>query len=204
MQASRDSLGSANANTSSAKAKQIDQTTKPGNCPSPKPKQPPLQATEKNRKYLQGWLHSYYKSSTFNKCQHQPLPLMTSPNMRFMANPDAEPVAHHTLILVPQPWQEKVKACLGHEVTLSVLEPERLGEPMKWCHRMVVCAKTNTKPHHTFSPTTQEDSLNLDCWNDYHSVPLHENDSYLTSLITPLGCYHYKMAPQGYNASGDG
>ena len=44
----------------------------------------------------------------------------------------------------------------------------------------------------------------FDCWNGYHSIPLHEDDWHLTTFITPLGCYRYKTVPQGYIASGDG
>ena len=44
----------------------------------------------------------------------------------------------------------------------------------------------------------------FDCWNGYHSIPLHEEDRHLTTFITPWGGYRYKTAPQGYIASGDG
>ena len=87
----------------------------PCNCPRcteppTKPTQPPFPATEENRQFLQEWLLDYYKSSTFNTCEHQPLPLMDSTPMRLMIDPDAEPVAHHTPVPVPLHWQEDVKA----------------------------------------------------------------------------------------------
>ena len=44
----------------------------------------------------------------------------------------------------------------------------------------------------------------FDAWNGYHSVPLHEDDRHLTTFITPWGRYRYRVAPQGYLASGDG
>ena len=44
----------------------------------------------------------------------------------------------------------------------------------------------------------------FDCWNGYHSVPLCEEDKHLTTFITPWGRKRYKVAPQGYIASGDG
>ena len=55
----------------------------PCNChrrtaPPTKPTQPPFLATEENRQCLQEWLLDYYKSSTFNTCEHQPLPLLDS------------------------------------------------------------------------------------------------------------------------------
>ena len=99
---------------------------------------------------------------------------------------------------------------------------------MTWCHCMVVCAKKNGQPcrtvefqalnlhatretDHTQSPFHQACSVPshkrktvFDCWNGYHSVPLHPDDHDLTKFITPWGRYRYKTAPQGYIASGDG
>lgn len=148
--------------------------------------------------------------------------------MRLMVDPKAKPVAHHNPIPVPLHWQEEVKAGLDQDVSLGVLEPVPVGEPVTWCHRMVVCAKKNGKPrrtvdfqalnlhatretHHTQSPFHQARSIPsntkktvFDCWNGYHSVPLHEDDRHLTTFITPWGRYRYKTAPQGYIASGDG
>ena len=197
-------------------------------APPTKPTQPPFPATEENRQRLQEWLLDYYKSSTFNICEHQPLPLMDSVPMRLMINPEAEPVAHHNPVPVPLHWQEDVKAGLDHDVSLGVLEPVPVGEPVTWCHRMVVCAKKNGKPrrtvdfqalnrhatretHHTQSPFHQARLVPhntkktvFDCWNGYHSIPLHKDDYHLTTFITPWGRYRYKTAPQGYIASGDG
>ena len=103
-----------------------------------------------------------------------------------------------------------------------------MGEPVTWCHRMVVCAKKNGKPRrtidfqalnlhatretsHTPSPFHQARSIPsktkktvFDCWNGYHSIPLHADDRHLTTFITPWGRCRYKTAPQGYIASGDG
>ena len=148
--------------------------------------------------------------------------------MRLMVDPKAKPVAHHNPIPVPLHWQEEVKAGLDQDVSLGVLEPVPVGEPVTWCHRMVICAKKNGKPrrtvdfqalnlhatretHHTQSPFHQARSIPsntkktvFDCWNGYHSVPLHEDDRHLTTFITPWGRYRYKTAPQGYIASGDG
>eukprot|EP00794_Sanderia_malayensis_P002522 gene2522-2915_t len=196
--------------------------------PPPKPAAPPFPATEANRERLQDWILDYYKSSTLNTCEHQRLPLMDSVPMRLMVNPDANPVAHHTPIPVPLHWQEEVKAGLDQNVALGVLETVPVGEPVMWCHRMVVCPKKNGKPrrtldfqplnlhathetHHTQSPFHQARSVPhnkkktvFDCWNGYHSVPLHEDDRHLTTFISPWGRYRYNTAPQGYIALGDG
>ena len=159
----------------------------------------------------------YYKSSTFNTCDHQPLPLIDGPPMRLMVDPNAEPVAHHTPVPVPIHWKEEVKAGLDQDVLLRVLEPAPVGESDTWCHRMVVCAKKrNGKPcrtvdfqplnvhatretHHTHSPFQQAISVPngkrksvFDVWNSYHSVPISEEDRHLNTFITPWGRYRYK------------
>nr|XP_054762087.1 latent-transforming growth factor beta-binding protein 3-like [Lytechinus pictus] len=132
----------------------------------------------------------------------------------------SEPIAHHTPVPVPIYWRDAVRAGLYHDV--------QLGEPVTWCHRMVVCAKKNGKPrrnvdfqalnahatretHHTQSPFLQARSVPhgkkktvCGAWNGYHSVPICQEDRHLTTFITPWGRYHYKTAPQGYIASGDG
>ena len=43
-----------------------------------------------------------------------------------------------------------------------------------------------------------------DAWNGYHSVPIHPDDRHNTTFITPWERYRYKVAPQGFLASGDG
>ena len=196
--------------------------------PPPIPTSLPFPATETNREKLQQYLLDYYGSSTFNTCEHQTLPLMDSPPMRLLIDPDATPTAHHSPIPVPLHWQDAVKADLDRDVRLGVLEPVPIGEPVTWCHRMVICAKKNGTPrrtidfqplnhhatretHHTQSPFHQARSVPqgkkktvFDAWNGYHSVPLHPNDRHYTTFITPWGRYRYRTAPQGYIASGDG
>ena len=141
--------------------------------------------------------------------------------MRLKVDSDAAPVAHHTPVPVPLHWQDEVKAGLDQDVALGVIEPVHVGEPVTWCHRMVVCAKKNGRPHrtvdfqalnlhaaqethHTQSPFHQACSIPsgkkktvFDCWNGYHSIPLHEDDRHLTTFITPWGRYRYKTAHPG-------
>ena len=106
---------------------------------------------------------------------------------------------------------------LDRDMQLGVLEPVPIGEHMvTWCHRMVVCAKKKDKQRHTIDlqalnvhaqacsvpPGTLKTVC--DAWNNYHNVPLHQDDRHLTTFITPWGRYQYCTAPQGYIASGDG
>ena len=207
----------------------------PGPCDCPRREMPPhkpaslpFPATAENRSKLEQWLLKYYKSSTFNVCEHQPLPMMSGPPLRLMVDPEAKPTAHHTPIPVPIHWQDEVKADLDRDVRLGVLEPVPVGTPVTWCSKMVVAAKKSGKPrrtvdfqalnrhalretHHTQSPFHQARSVPpntyktvMDTWNGYHSIPLHEDDRHLTTFITPWGRYRYCVAPQGYIASGDG
>ena len=160
-------------------------------------------------------------------CEHQPLPLMSGPPVKLMIDKDAKPVARHSPISVPIYWQEEVKAGLDRDVQLRVIEPVPIGEPVTWCHHMVVCANKNGTPrctvdfqplnahasretHHTQSPYHQERTVPLntkktvsDAWNGYHSVPLEEADRHYTTFITPWGRYRYRTLPQGYISSGD-
>ena len=196
--------------------------------PPPLPTTIPFPATEVNAEKLKQWLLKYYAASTFNVCPHSQLPLMTGPPLALMIDPKATPVAIHSPIPVPLHWQDKVKAGLDRDVNLGVIEPVPVGEPVTWCHRMVVCRKKNGQPrrtvdlqalnkhcaretHHTPSPFHQAMSVPggkkksvFDAWNGYHSVPIRECDRHLTTFITPWGRYRYRTTPQGYIASGDG
>ena len=153
---------------------------------------------------------------------------MTGPPMKLMVDPKATPVAHHKAIPVPLHFSDRVKEDLDRDVCLDVLEPVPENTATKWCHRMVVCAKKDGTPrrtvdfqalnkhasretHHTPSPFHLARSIpqnmkktTCDAWNGYHSVRLEENDRPFTTFITPWGRYQYKVAPQGYIASGDG
>ena len=196
--------------------------------PPPLPSTLPFPATKENRAKLERYLLERYKSSTFNTCEHQPLPMMSGPPMRLLIDKDATPVAIHTPSDVPIHFQDKVKAGLERDVRLGVIERVPIGTPVTWCHRMVIAAKANGNPrrtidfqslnkvaardtHHTMAPFLQARSVPpntiktvTDAWNGYHSVPLHPDDRHYTAFLTPYGRFQYKTTPQGYIASGDG
>ena len=196
--------------------------------PPPLPTSVPLPPIDNNRGKLEEWIRDYYKGSTFNVCEHQPLPLMEGPPVRIMVDPKASPVTIHTPISVPLHWQKQVKADLDRDIALGVIEPVPVGEPMTWCSRMVITRKKSGGPrrcvdyqalnkfcsretHHTMSPFHQATLFpaNMkktvtDAWNGYHSVAIHEEDRHYTTFITPWGRYRYKTLPQGFVAAGDG
>ncbi|RLJ22719.1 hypothetical protein DJ031_00325, partial [bacterium endosymbiont of Escarpia laminata] len=73
------------------------------NCPKrelppPPPTQLPCPATDDNCETLRQFLLDYYKGSTFNTCEHQPLPMMSGPPLQLMIDPDAKPFACHSPI----------------------------------------------------------------------------------------------------------
>ena len=205
-------------------------------CPKRTREPPPLPTTlpeglsaeDKDVPALKQWLLEYYAATTFNVCEHQPLPMMACEPLKLFLNPDAKPVAVHKPAVVPIHWQEKVHADLERDVALGVLEKVGPNTPVTWCSRMVVTSKADGTPrrtvdlqplnkqsvrqtHHTSTPFKLAEQIPqgtkktvTDAWNGYHSVPLCEEDRHLTTFITPWGRYRYKVAPQGFLASGDG
>ena len=106
----------------------------------------PLLPIDTNRGKLEEWIRDYYKGSTFNVCEHQPLPLMEGPPVCIMVDPKASPVTIHTPISVPLHWQKQVKADLDRDIALGVIEPVPVSEPMTWCSRMVITRKKSGGP----------------------------------------------------------
>ena len=196
--------------------------------PPSRPEKLPFEATPENNTKMREWLIHRYAASTFNRCPHQQLPGMSGSEIRLHVNPNATPSAIHKPIPVPLHWQEEVEQQIKDDVALGVLEEVPMGEPSEWCHRMVLARKADGKPrgtvdlsplnkhclretHHVQPPFQQAKSIPpmtwktvTDAWNGYHSVPIHPDDRHLTTFLTPWGRYRYKMAPQGFLASGDG
>jgi len=194
----------------------------------PRPAQLPVKCVPQNIDAMRDWLLQTFSSSTFNTCPHQPLPCMNGPPIEMHLDPTATPKVCHTPATVPLHWQEKVKADLERDVALGVIERVPYGDPVTWCHRMVVTRKHDGTPRRTvdLSPLNKfcqretfatESPFHLarkvpgdtwktvtDAWNGYHSVPLRESDRHLTTFITPFGRFRYKRAPQGFVSSGDG
>ena len=213
---------------------QPGETAKECQCPQrvlppEPPKNLPFPPTEENIPKLKVWIEKVYASSTFNQCQHCPLPMVKgSPPLRLYVDPEAKPVAAHKPCPIPVHFQAEVKRTLDRDLTLGVLEPVPIGTPSEWCSRMVVATKQNGKPrrtvdlkmlnrvakrqtHPTESPFHQAMSIPrgtfktvCDAWNGYHSIELAEEDRHFTTFKTPYGRYRYKVAPQGFAASGDG
>ena len=89
------------------------------------------------------------QTSTFNTCDHQPLPMMEGTPLRLVINPNADPVAFHTPVPVPLHWQDDAKAGLNQDVCLWVIKPVPIKDSVTWCHRMVIYPKKNGKLRRT-------------------------------------------------------
>lgn len=196
--------------------------------PPPRPTQLPFEPTDENVPRMRQWLLDRYAGSTFNRCPHQPLPMMSGPPIQIHMDPNAQPTAVHTPAPIPIHWREKVKEQLDADVALGVIEKIEPNTPTTWCHRAIWVRKPDGSPrrvvdfqslnkhclrdtHHTVPPFQQARTIPhstyrsvTDAWNGYHSVPVREEDRHLLTFITEFGRYRYRVAPQGYLASGDG
>ena len=202
-----------------------------GSCDCPRrtlPPPPPEFPRNASAQQLKETLLKHYASSSFNRCTRQILPMMKGEPLRIHTKPDAIPIAVHSPIPVPIHWREQVEADLERDVALGVIEPVPTNTPSTWISRMVLVPKHDGSPrrtvdfkalndasvrqtHHSESPfmlatrvpSNMKKSV-LDVWNSYHSVPVHEDDHHKLTFITHKGRFRYKVAPQGYLASGDG
>ena len=105
--------------------------------------------TEEDVDKLKSWLLEHYKSSTFNVCEHQRLPVMTGEPLQLHVDPDATPVAVHKPTLVPIHWRAAVKEGLDRDVELGVLEKVDINRPVTYCSQMVLTCKHDGSPSHT-------------------------------------------------------
>ena len=190
----------------------------PKRCAAPEPPDGPMSLEDSNIDELERFI----RSSTFNTCSHQPLPLFHGPPQELTTDP-----TNHTPATLPVHWMEKVKHYIEKDVALGVLEWVPLNTPVTWCHRLIVVCKHNgeirsavdmqnlndaskRQTHHTQWPFQQASIVSLDtyktvtdAWNGYHSVAIKQEDRHLTTFITPWRRLRYCPAPQGYLSSGD-
>ena len=202
-----------------------------GTCTCPRresPPPPPTFQAGKSASQLKHLILQHYASSAFNKCTRQVLPMMKGEPLPIHIKVGAKPYAAHTPIQVPVHWVEQVKSDLDRDVALGVIEEVPLNSPRTWCSRMVVVPKQSGEPRRTVDlqqlnkasvrqthpnrspfmlasdvPAGTKKSV-LDVWNSFHSVPVVEEDRDKLCFVTQWGCYRYRVAPQGYLASGDG
>ena len=75
----------------------------------PEPTTLPFEPTVENKEKMKQFLVEKYRASTFNTCQHQPLPMMQGPKMELFVLKDACPHAVYQPAVVTVNWEQKVK-----------------------------------------------------------------------------------------------
>ena len=79
--------------------------------PPKPPGELPFEPIEQNILKLKEWIEDRYAASTFNKCEHTPLPMMKgSPPLKLYIDPDIKPVAVHKYAPVPVHFESIVKS----------------------------------------------------------------------------------------------
>ena len=204
------------ARTVNAATSTIESDFAPCGCPRHclPPERPdflPFAPMEQNVDKMKLWLLNRFSSSTFNRCPHQPLPMMKGEPIKIHIDPNATPKPVYTAATVPIHWRDEVQAQLNQDVALGIIEPVPPGIPTTWQARMHVVAKHDGTPrrtvdlrvlnthckretHHVVPPYKQARSVPAggfrtvtDCWNGYHSCPLAEEYGHLTTFITEWG-----------------
>ena len=94
------------------------------------------------------WLLDRYASSTFNRCPRRALPSMEGPPIEIHVDPTATPKACHTTATVASS-QQQVYEDLLRDKALGVIERMPYGEPVTWCHRMMITGKHDGSPRRT-------------------------------------------------------
>ena len=165
----------------------------------------PCSPTREDLPVIKQYILDRYAASTFNVCEHQPLPLMQgSPSLRLFMDEKAKPVAVHSPAPVPRHWAQQVQAGLDRDVRLGVIERVPVNVPVTWCSRMFTPPKHDGSPrrvvdfqevnehcprqtHHTRSPWQIASSIPpnkcktvLDAWHGYYSVSIHPYTSQLS------------------------
>merc|ERR1712030_162802 len=87
-----------------------------------RPRKLPFVCKEENIEAMKGWIMQRYESSTFNKCTHHPLPFIQAEPMKLHVDPNAKPIAHHSPLIVPLHFRDKVKEGLDADERLGVIE----------------------------------------------------------------------------------
>ena len=187
----------------------------------------PFPCIPENNARMKEWLLEKFSKSTFCKCPHHPIPTMSGPPLEIHLKDNAKPYRRHKANPIPVHWQQKVYDDLLRDEALGVIERVPYGEPVEWCHRMVLTRKHDGTPRRTvdLSPLNKQCSREThnsespfhvarripantyktvtDVWNRYHLVELRESDRHLTTFATPYGLWRYKRAIQGFVSSGD-
>ena len=186
-----------------------------------RPEKLPFDAVDENVDKMKDWLLDRYAASTFNKCPHQTLPMMSGPPISIHIDPDAPLSVVHTPAPIPIHWREEIKRQLDADVSLRVIGKLEPNTPTTWCHRAIWVRKPDGSPRRV----VDFQALNRHCIRETHHTVTSISASTLHTIQHVLICdrcleripfrsrqgggssfgrYRYCSAPQGYMASGDG
>jgi hypothetical protein len=140
--------------------------------PAPEmPTELPFKQVPDNVNKIKEWLLGKYAVSMFNKCSHQPLPLMLTEPISIQLVADARPVAANTASTIPFHLRDEVKAQLEVDVRLGVIERVPIGVPTIWQARMHAVIRPNSEPRRTVNLR----QLNTHCLRETeHIVPPYQ------------------------------
>ena len=130
-----------------------------------KPTTIPFPAVDKNIDKLKQYLINKFKDTAFNKAT--PFPAMHTKPVHIHLKPDAVPQAQHVPIPVPYHWKDRVKQDLDADVARQIICPVPVGEPVKWCSKMLVTAKKDGSPRRV----VDFQKLNAQCLRKTHHCP---------------------------------
>ena len=152
-------------------------------APPPRPQALPFPCSPENNGRMKDWLLERYALSTFHTCPHQALPCMEGPPIEMHVDPAATLKACHTAANVPLHWPQKVYDDLLRDEALGVIERVPYGEPVTWCHRMVVTRKHDGSPRRTVDLSP----LNKFCQRETFTTesPFHLATTATTVVLTP-------------------
>ena len=194
----------------------------------PRPSSLPFPCIPENNERFREWCLRTYRFSTDEKLPTKPHPCMVGPPLEIHVDENAKPFACHKAAPIPVHWEKQVYEDLLRDEALGIIERVPYGEPVTWCHRMVITRKHDGSPrrtvdlsplnkhckretHNSESPfhvarrvPSQTWKTVVDVKDGYHSVELRESDRHLTTFATPFGLWRSKRAVQGYVSSGDG
>ena len=130
-----------------------------------KPTTIPFPAVDKNIDKLKQYLINKFKDTAFNKAT--PFPAMHTKPVHIHLKPDVVPQAQHVPIPVPYHWKDRVKQDLDADVARQIICPVPVGEPVKWCSKMLVTAKKDGSPRRV----VDFQKLNAQCLRETHHCP---------------------------------
>ena len=162
-------------------------------------------------------------------CEGAELKTMSGPPMHIELEEGAVPCKRYKAYTIPYHWREKVKAQLDSLEREGVIERVPVGEPITWCHPMVVVPKKGKdEPRITVDltglnkyvkrpvyparvprelvariPKGMRYFTSLDSRHGYYQVELDEQSKELVTFLTEWGPYRFRRNVMGLISGGD-